>query len=460
MTTISERDASIALPGEPAFEAAAQVFNLIAPATPAAAVTVRTVEEVRSALAYAAAAGLGVRVHTTGHASATARPMHDALLIRTLMDGGVEIDAARRVARVPAGTRWGAVVEAAAPYGLTGPHGSSPTVGVVGYLLRGGLSFYGRATGLAVNSVRAVELVTADGEHRRVDAESDPELFWAVRGGGGGFGVVTAVEIDLFPVAKVVTGAAYWTAEHAGRLLATWLAWAPDAPPEASTSLRIMNLPPVPEVPPVLAGRPVVCVDGAVLSTGDDASAAEAHAAELLGPLRSIAEPVMDGWATTTLAGVLEAHMEPGDPLPIAGDHMLLGELGDEGAEVFLRMLGEDSGSPLLVAGLRQLGGAIAEPSPSGGALSHLDAAYAYSGAGMPIPPMTVEEIRAHCAKVRAALAPWDTGRTVPSFVEEIGQPQRHLDAAQVTAVDQVRERVDPAGLFRGDITPNATAPH
>ncbi|MFC6081784.1 FAD-binding oxidoreductase [Sphaerisporangium aureirubrum] len=458
MTTISERDASIALPGEPAFEAATQVFNLIAPATPAAAVTVRTVEQIRDALGHARSEGLGVRMHTTGHASATTRPMHDALLIRTLMDGGVEIDAERRVARVPAGTRWGAVVEAAAPYGLTGPHGSSPTVGVVGYLLRGGLSFYGRATGLAVNSVRAVELVTADGEHRRVDAASDPALFWALRGGGGGFGVVTAVEIDLFPVAKVVTGAAYWPAEHAGRLLAAWLAWAPDAPREASTSLRVFNLPPVPEVPPVLAGRPMVCVDGAVLSVGEDATAAEQAAAELLGPLRSVAEPVMDSWATTTLAGVLEAHMEPGDPLPIVGDHMLLGELGADGAAAFLRLLGEGSGSPLLVAGLRQLGGALADSHPSGGALDHLDARYAYSGAGMPMPPTTVEEIREHCAKVRAGLAPWDTGRTVPSFVEEIGQPQRHLDDDQIAAADRVRARVDPDGLFRGDITPNATA--
>ena len=459
MTTVGERDTSIALPGDPAFDAATRVFNLVAPARPVAAVTARTVEQIRAAIRHAEAEGLPVRVHATGHASAAVRPIRDALLIRTELAGGVQIDAHRRVARVPAGTRWGEVVDATAPHGLAAPHGSSPTVGVVGYLLRGGLSFYGRQVGLAANGIRAIELVTADGELRRVDAFRDPELFWALRGGGGGFGVVTAVEIDLFPVSRVVTGAAFWPAAHAERLLSAWRRWTLDAPGEVTTSLRVMNLPPVPEVPPVLAAGPVVSVDGAVLCASDgDVATAQRQAEDLLGPLRSVADPLLDSWRLTTPAEAVHAHMDPTDPLPIIGDHMLLRELGDDGAEAFLRATGEGSGSPLVVAGLRQLGAAYSVPNPAGGVLDHLDAWYSYAGSGVPAGPVTAEALREGCARVRAALGPWDTGRTAPSFVENVEQPQRHLDADQVRAVDRVRARVDPYGRFRDDIAPNATA--
>ncbi|WP_049563094.1 FAD-binding oxidoreductase [Nonomuraea sp. SBT364] len=462
MTVVDEPGTIIASPGDPAYDAATRVFNLAGPLRPVAATTVRTVDQVRAAIRHASAAGLGVRVHSTGHGAPAGRAMDGALLIRTRMDGAVEIDAARRVARVPAGTEWAAVVTAAAAHGLAAPHGSAPTVGVVGYLLRGGLSFYGRKHGLAANSVLAVELVTADGETRRVDAASDPELFWALRGGGGGFGVVTAVEVSLFPAARVVTGAAYWPAEHAPRLLSAWRRWALDAPWEAGTSLRVMNLPPLPEIPPALSAGPVLCVDGVVLGTeagsGGGTEAAERLAADLLGPLRAIAEPVLDTWETTTTAAVLDAHMEPDEPIAIAGDHLLLREIGDDGAARLLDLIADPAGSPLVTAGLRQLGGAYAAPAAPGGALDRLDAAYAYSGAGVVLDEPGLAAIRDRCARIREALAPWDTGRTAPTFVEDRDQPQGHLGPDQIRAADRVRERVDPAGLFRGDVTPNASA--
>jgi hypothetical protein len=457
MTMVGERD--ISLPGDPAFEAATRVFNLSAPVRPAAAVTARTVGQVQAAVRHACVGNLPVRVHTTGHASATAYPMDGALLIRTELGGGVHVDADRRIARVPAGTCWAAVVEAAAPHGLAAPHGSSPTVGVIGYVLRGGMSFYSRQVGLASNGVRAIELVTADGEARRVDASSDPQLFWALRGGGGGFGVVTAIEIDLFPVAEVVTGAAFWPATHAAELVGAWRRWTEDAPREAATSLRVMNLPKIPEIPPFLSAGPVVCVAGVVLSaTLEDVATALRQADDLLGPLRSVAEPLLDTWQLTTPTAVLETHMDPTEPVTLIGDHMLLRELGDEGIAEFLRVVGEGSGSPLVAAELRQLGGAASLPDPAGGVLDHLDARYAYMAAGLPDDPATAAAIRRHCATVRAALGPWDTGRTAPTFVESVEQPQGHLSSDQVSVVDRVRARVDPWGLFQGDIAPNASA--
>jgi FAD/FMN-containing dehydrogenase len=458
MTTVDRTSARIALPGEPGYEAATQVFNLSAPARPAAALTARTVDDVRAAIGYARREGLQVRVHATGHAAAGVRPIERSVLIRTAFDGGVEVDAYRQVARIPAGTRWGDVVSATAVHGLAAPHGSSPTVGAVGFLLRGGLSFYGRKVGLSVNSVRAIELVTADGELRRVDPAYDPELFWALRGGGGGLGVVTAVELDLFCANTVVTGATYWPARYAEELLSTWRRWTLDAPWEATTSLRILRLPPLPEVPPALAAGPVVSVDGAVVCMTEEPVDAQRYADDLLDPLRAVAEPVLDTWQLTAPAAVLEAHMDPTDPVPFIGDHMLLSEIGDEGAAAFLSVVGEGVESPLVLSGLRQLGGAFAEPDPTGGALNHLDARYSYAGSGVPFEPVTAAALREHCGKIRAALAPWDTGQTAPSFVEDFRQPQGHLRPERMAAVDRVRLRVDPDGLFRADIAPNATA--
>ncbi|HEV2780615.1 MAG TPA: FAD-dependent oxidoreductase [Actinophytocola sp.] len=461
MTTLDERNSGIAEQGDDAYAEATQVFNLAAPVEPAAAVTVESVAAIRAALSHAVSNGLSVRVHTTGHASATFGPMPDSLLIRTRLAGPVVVDSARRVARIPAGTRWGAVVDALAPHGLAAPHGSAATVGVVGYLLRGGISFYGRSRGLAVNSVRAIELVTADGELRRATALQDPELFWALRGGGGGFGIVTALEVDLFPATKVITGAAFWPATHAPELLNAWRHWTMSASPEVSTSLRLLNLPPLPDVPPVLAGRTMLCIDGVILCTdGDDVTTATRQADDLLGPLRAISEPVMDTWQVTTPGAVLATHMDPSDPVPIQGDHLLLNEIGDDGATELLRLLGEGSHSPLVVAGLRQLGGALSTPDPTGGCLNHIDAHYIYSGAGIPTDPDAAAAITAHTAKVRAALTPWNTGRTAPSFVESHTQPQGHLTAEDIEKIDAVRTRIDPSGLFAADIMPNCTARH
>ncbi|GAB2893805.1 FAD-binding oxidoreductase [Streptomyces deserti] len=450
---------TIARAGEAPFAAATAVFNLAAPVRPAAAVTVRTVEEVRRAVRHAVSERLWIRPLTSGHASSSARPMDDSLLVRTEPAGPVEIDAASRTARIPAGTRWGAVVEAAAAHGLAAAHGTSATVGVVGYLLRGGVSVYGRHTGLAVNTVRAVELVTADGELHCADAATDPELFWALRGGGGGFGVVTAVEIGLFPADRVITGAAFWPAAHGPELFSRWIRWTRNAPSTVTTALRVMNLPDVPGIPPELTGGPVVCLTGTVLArTEHDAVTAERRAEELLGPLRSVAEPLLDTWSAAAPPAVVGSHMDPTDPVPVAGDHLLLSQLGEDGIDVFLRLLGEGSGSPLVNAELRQLGGALAAHHPDGGALTRLDAAFAFTAGGLVTDPAAESAIRAHCAKVRSGLAPWDTGWTAPTLVEHLDQPQRHLSPDTVARVDRVRRRIDPSGIFRHDIPPGASA--
>ncbi|MEY9886998.1 hypothetical protein ABIA31_000624 [Catenulispora sp. MAP5-51] len=446
----------IAFAGDPAYDEATAVYNLAGPAHPAAAVTATSVADVQAAIGYAAARGQGVRVHTTGHSAAAATPMDGAVLIRPVLGGGVEIDAERRLAHIPAGTSWNEVVHAAAPHGLVAAHGTSGTVGAVGYLLHGGVSLYGRKFGLAANHVRAIELVTAEGRLRRVSLTQDPELFWALRGGGGGLGVVTAVELALFPVAELVTGAAFWSWAHAEAVVEAWYDWTLRAPEEVSTSLRVMNLPDLPMIPPMLKGGPVVCMAGVALGA--------AHAEELLAPLRAIGEPVLDTWQDTGPETVPEVHMDPDEPGTFIGDHFLLSEPGRDGIAAFLRTTGPGSGtgtgsdSPLIVAELRQLGGRMAVPDPSGGALNHFAERFAYMGAGVPELRGTPAEIIGHCDTMRAALAPWDTGRTAPGFVKGLDRPRGHLSEADILAVEGVRARVDPDGLFRGDAMPETCA--
>jgi len=159
------------MPGTAGYREATAVFDTFAPVQPDEAVIADSVGSVAAAITRARSRGLDVEVISTGHASALADRMSGVLLVRTVPSGPVEVDPQARRARIPAGTRWGAVAEAAAQYGLGAVHGSSPDVGAVGFLLKGGLSFYGRRLGLAANSLRAVELVGADGQLHRVDAD-------------------------------------------------------------------------------------------------------------------------------------------------------------------------------------------------------------------------------------------------------------------------------------------------
>jgi len=128
--------------------------------------------------------------------------------------------------------------------GFTALHGSSPTVCIAGYTLGGGVSFYGRRHGLACNQVTAIELVTAGGEQIRVDAENEPDLFWALRGGGGSFGVVTAIEFNLLPLREIYAGALFFPAEQASDVLHGWREWTSDVPDEMTSVGRLNELPP------------------------------------------------------------------------------------------------------------------------------------------------------------------------------------------------------------------------
>src|SRR4051812_39244388 len=299
-------------PGTAAYAQAGASFQLAAPVDPAGAFTARSVDDVVRAVATARRSGRQLRLTTTGHAMGRTGPLTDSLLLRPLLDAPVRVDPDARTARVPAGKTWGDVLPEATRYGLTALHGSSSTVGVIGYLLGGGLSFYGRRFGLAANQVRSLTVVLADGEVVEASATHRPELFWALRGGGGGFGVVVAAEIDLIPMSRIVTGMAVWNAADAARLAPVWQAWARTAPPQITTSLRMLSLPPLPFLPPYPAGKRVLALDGAVIApTEHDLPVAQRIVDEMLSPLAALAAPVANTWAEAAPQTLPLIHLDP-----------------------------------------------------------------------------------------------------------------------------------------------------
>ncbi len=273
-------------PTDATWDAERGAFNVLLDQQPAGIAVPDSADDVVEIVRAAAADGMRVAAQRTGHSAAPLGSLAETVLVRTGGLGGVEIDAGAGRGRVGAGALWGDFVPAASEHGLAALHGSTPTVGIAGYSLGGGVSFYGRKHGLACNRVSAIELVTADAELRRVDAANDPDLFWALRGGGGSFGVVTALEFDLLELPEVFAGALFFPAERAGEVLHAWHEWTATVPEEVTSVGRLMNFPPIPEIPEPFRGKSFAVVE--VIHCGDSA-----EGEELVAPLRALG-PEMD----------------------------------------------------------------------------------------------------------------------------------------------------------------------
>ncbi len=307
-------------PADEDYDAVRQPWNLAVDQRPAAVALPSDAAQVAQVVRAARAAGLRVAVQGGAHNPGPLGDLGDALLLRTSAMSGVRIDAASRIARVEAGALWDPVIAAAAEHGLYPLHGSSPNVGVVGYSLGGGLGWAARRHGLQANQIVAAELVTADGELLRVDADHAPDLFWALRGGGGGFGVVTALEFTLLPIRTAYAGWLAWDWTESERVLTAWAEWAQNAPEAVTSSARIIKLPPLPDVPEPIRGRQLVAVDGAVLGTSDEEAAAR------LTPLRAL-RPEIDTFGRMPATALARLHADPEQPTPVVSDTAMLGPL-------------------------------------------------------------------------------------------------------------------------------------
>ena len=322
------------LPGDDGYDASRSPWNLAIDQRPAAVAVPHTAEEVAQVVRAAATAGLHVAPQSSGH---NPGPLVDhglagTVLLRLHEMTGVTVGPGAGTVRVVGGTLWQDVVAALAPHGRAVMHGSSPDVAVAGYTLGGGLSWYARRHGLAADSVTALEVVTADGRLVRADAERESELFWALRGGGGNLGAVTAIELRTLPYADSYAGMLLWDRERAPEVLRAWSEWTRELPESVTTSIRLMSFPPLPDLPPFLSGRQLVVIDGAVLEADD-------RAAELLAPLRALA-PEMDTFGRIPAAALPQIHMDPPQPTPAVSGHAMLAGVSEEALAALLAEVG------------------------------------------------------------------------------------------------------------------------
>ncbi len=429
--------------GSEGYETNRGAFNVLLNQAPAAIVTPSGAADVVDAVAYAKAEGLRIGAQRTGHAAEPLGDLSDTLLVRTAAMSSVSIDASRRVARVGPGALWGDLVPQASEMGLAACHGSSPTVGIVGYSLGGGVGWYGRKHGLQCNRVTAIELVDATGAERRVDADTDPELFWALRGGGGDFGIVTALEFELLPISEVFGGALFFPVERANEVLHAWREWTATAPDEVTSVGRLMSFPPLPEMPDPLRGKDFVIVEAVALLP-------EAEATEVLAPLRDLGGAAMDTFATVPPAGISGLHMDPPEPSPYAGYGMLMKELPGEAIDALLAAVGPGSPSKLLSVEVRHDGGAMAQGDPSHGAMDCLPGEFLLFGVGIVPEPAALAPTKDWLGAMEAAAKPWDAGRYL-NFSDEDEDISVAFPPETVDRLRAAKAKYDPENLFHAN---------
>jgi FAD/FMN-containing dehydrogenase len=423
----------VCLPDHGRWDDARKAWNLAVDQHPEAVVFPESVDDVIAAVNFARDRGLRVNVQGTGHNAAALGSMEGTILIKPTAMGGVDIDADALTVRVGPAALWSDVSDPASELGLLALAGSARDVGVVGYTLGGGLSFLARKYGLASNRVKAIEVVTAEGELVRADHEHHEDLFWALRGGGGSFGVVTAMELELFRIPQVYAGMMLWPWDRASEVLEGWYEMLPTLPDEATTVGRIVQTPPLPEIPEPLRGRQFAMVE--MFYLGDEASGAE-----LLRPLRELG-PEIDTVAMVPPGALGYIHMDPPEPVPYHADARLLADPGKGVIDTLVETAGPDAGCGLISVELRQLGGALSRTEPGHGAIRGLDADFNMFAVGLAADEAGMAATVADCERVMDGYAP----------VEREVDPATLYRTDDYARLRELKSSYDPGAVFRGN---------
>ncbi|MFJ4850794.1 FAD-binding oxidoreductase [Streptomyces sp. NPDC088733] len=433
---------SVLLPGDAGYDDERVVFNLNHDLLPAVIVVAENAADVRAAVTFAAGQRRPVVVKSTGHQMVG--PALGAVVIATHRMNDVNVDAAGRTARVGAGAVWSEVVKRAAEAGLAPLNGSNPTVGVAGYTLGGGLSpTLGRSQGYAADHVRSLDVVTADGALRHADARSEPELFWALRGGKGNFGVVTALEFDLFPVSRLYGGALYFPGERMADVLRAWTAWHPGTPETMVSSFAVLRLAGQTELPVPLHRQFLVSVRIAYNGTVSDGE-------WMVAPLRAAAPAVMDTVADMPYTKVATIHNEPAEPVPYYERSIMLREFPSLAQHRLVDLAGPGSGSTLTMVELRALGGAWDREPAVPNAVATRGLPYVLLGvAGGPV--SREQQLKDSVAVLLDGMEPWRGDRRLVNNLA----PDEAADAPAVYGPERyerlaaVKRTYDPANMFR-----------
>jgi FAD/FMN-containing dehydrogenase len=429
-------------PGDADWDDARRAFNLRVDQQPLAIVQPVDESDVVAAVRFARANGLRIAPQSTGHNAGPLGSLHETIIIDVCRLDEIDIDADARRVRVGAGVRWDQVVPALSELGLAALHGSSPDVGIAGYSLGGGMGWLARKHGLQTNSVTAFELVTADGHLVRVDACHEPELFWALRGGGGNFGVVTAIEFAVYPYAELYAGACFFPFARTREVLHAWRELLPTLPDELMTWAAILHFPPDPALPDALRGGSFVVVWG--VFTGS-----EAEGRRLMAPIHELG-PLMDTFAMVAPAQLGDLAMDPRDPLPFLSGHHLLGDVPAEAIDALVDAVGPGSEATISMVQLRHQGGALSRAEAGAGARATLPGEICVFSLGVAPDPDTALDTRVTLSRIDAALERHRVG-DYPNFVEEPADVRGFFDAATWQRLREVKALYDPDELFQAN---------
>ncbi|WP_449374183.1 FAD-binding oxidoreductase [Arthrobacter psychrolactophilus] len=430
-------------PGDATYTRLATPWNLAVPTSPAAVVAAATAQDVAAAVKFAAAHDLAVAVQATGHGISS--NLDGALLIHTgaLDECLISQSESGGTARTGAGTTWATVLSRCAALGLAGLTGSAPGVSVAGYTSGGGIGPMARTFGAASDRVRSLDVVTGDGELRHVTATTEPELFWGLRGGKGSLGIITSMEFELLALPTIYAGTLFFDTADVPKIVHAWAQWCPTLPPAATTSIALMQLPPMPGVPEPLAGRFTIAVRYVYTGNEDDG-------ATWLTPIRSAAAPLMDtvGLMPSSMIGLV--HSDPEDPMPVAEGSALLTDFTNTTAHTLLEVAGPDAKSAQLLVEIRQFGGALAQEPAEPSALCHRDAPFGLYTVGVGAPP-DLPGIKGHSELIVQRMSPWAYGGTLPNFSASSGQNgfAGSYTADALARLGSLAQHFDPGNVFR-----------
>lgn len=384
-------------------------------------------EQVAHAFEEARRTGRKIVVFSTGHGIPPIGDTSERILLDMSAFDQVEVDPVARVAKVGGAARWHQLIAAANEHRLTAPFGSAASVGVTGYMMGGGVGFMSRHLGLGCNAIRAVELVTPEGHIRRIDACSDPDLFWALRGGGGGFGVITGLEVELTPVPRMAGGVLGWGIEDAERVLRAWSEWTRTVPDDVTSAVRLVHPPEGPALTAIVVTAPC----------------GVERLREILRPLTELG-PILDAVRDTDpeafMAEYTDPEIDPTGP-PHVFEHVLLDRLPPEAAQLTAEFAQPRTGCGAMMVEIRHLGGALGRPSSGGGAMDQIDGEYSLFVVGFP----EAAEKMAHAVDV---LSDFGRGQTYFNFMPRRTGRQTAYPAETIGLLADLYEAIDPEGLL------------
>lgn len=376
---------------------------------PQVIVVAENTSDIREAVLFAKDNDLKISVKNTGHG--VALPADDNLLIVTASMNEVEINPDEKTARIGPGAKWSDVLEKAQVVGLAPLMGSSTDVGAIGYTLGGGMGWLARKYGLAVDSVLSYDVITADGKMLHVSKSENEDLFWGLSGGGAALGIVTTLEIQLFPVETVYAGSLIYPRESAREVFLHYKEWLKEIDEDWTTSIALMNLPSVPFIPEFMRGQSVVFVRGCCVGSIEKGAKAIQSWLDWKDPMANLFKkmPFQDADSISD---------DPKEPSPSSVSNLVLQDLPDEAIDVLLnRGLPEKGPTPLLMVELRQTGGAIDRIDANTNSYSQRYAAFVLVMVGMIPTPEAHSAFEKILRQLKHEMAPYSTGGVCLNFL-------------------------------------------